>query len=111
MSLEAIGERVGRHPSTVSYWLKQYGLAANGAQKYARRGPLCPEQLKSLTESGATLAEMAEQLDRSVAAVRYWLTRHGIRPSNPRGPRRRQGDGAKTAIFECRRHGLTEFLP
>jgi IS30 family transposase len=25
MSLEKIGETVGRHPSTVSYWLAKYG--------------------------------------------------------------------------------------
>lgn len=30
MSLDAIGERAGKHPSTVSYWLKKYGL--NGSR-------------------------------------------------------------------------------
>ncbi len=109
MSLEAIGELAGRHPSTVGYWLKKHGLKAAGSNKHGRRGPLCQEKLKVLAGSGATLAEMAVSLDRSVASVRYWLDRHEIKLTNPRGPRRRCGGGAKTAIFECRQHGLTEF--
>lgn len=110
MSLEAIGERAGKHPSTVGYWIRKFGLTPNGARKYARRGPLCAGKLKSLADSGATLVEMAEQLDRSASTVRYWLARHGISASNRRGPRRRCSDGAKAAIFECRHHGWTEFV-
>jgi DNA-binding transcriptional ArsR family regulator len=109
MSLEAIGDLTGKHPSTVSYWLKKHGLALAGAEKYTGRGPLCQDELKSLASSGATLAEMAERLDRSISSVRYWLARYGIRSINSRGPRRRHSNGAKIAIFECRRHGLTEF--
>ncbi len=109
MSLEAIGNRVGKHPSTVSYWLKKHGLQAMGAPKHSRRGSLCADRLLSLIESGSTLAEMAEQLDRSVSAVRYWLDRYGLRPANPRGPRPRWPGGSKTARLECRHHGLTEF--
>jgi transposase len=107
MSLEAIGEAVGKHPSTVAHWLKKLGLRANGAEKYASRGPLCLEQLRPLVDSGATLAEMAERLDRSPSTIRYWLSRYEIKLANPRGPRRRSG--SKTATFECGRHGMTEF--
>ena len=109
MSLEAIGGSVGKHPSTVSYWLKKHGLAPVGATKYAERGPLCADRLQSLVERGATLAEMAEQVDRSVSGVRYWLERHEVKLVNRRGPRRRGGEGAKTAQLECRRHGLADF--
>ena len=28
MSLEAIGAELGKHPSTVGYWLKKHGLTA-----------------------------------------------------------------------------------
>lgn len=35
MSLEAIGERVGKHESTVSYWLKKHGLEAARAEKHS----------------------------------------------------------------------------
>jgi transposase len=108
MSLEAIGEQVGKHPSTVSYWLRKLGLKPNGAKKHAGKGPLPAARLEALADSGASLVEMAEQLDRSVATVRYWMAKHGIRSSNSRGPRRRSGT-ARTAIFECGKHGLTEF--
>lgn len=110
MSLEAIGREVGRHPSTVGYWLKKHGLAACGAQKNARRGAVSRDELKALAESGATVAEMAERLDRSTSTIRYWLRRYGIDAVNPRGPRRRHGDGSRFASFECSRHGMTEFI-
>lgn len=110
MSLEAIGERVGKHPSTVSYWLKKHGLSANGAARYLPRGAICPEQLKALAAKDATLAEMAQQFDRSMSTIRYWLSRYDIRSSNRRGPRCRQGRGERTAIFKCGRHGATEFV-
>ncbi|MGN6558485.1 MAG: helix-turn-helix domain-containing protein [Solirubrobacterales bacterium] len=37
MSLEAIGKQVGKHESTVSYWLKKHGLAAARAEKHASK--------------------------------------------------------------------------
>jgi IS30 family transposase len=52
MSLEAIGEEVGRHPSTVSYRLKKYGLVANGAEKHARRGAICRDRLTTSRQAG-----------------------------------------------------------
>jgi len=107
MSLEAIGDKVGRHPSTVGYWLKKHGLAPVGAEKYAGRGAVCRDRLASLVDSGLTLAEMAKQLDRSVSTVRYWLARYELVHARPR---RSAGDGASTATFECKRHGRTEFV-
>lgn len=109
MSLEAIGELVGRHPSTVSYWLKKHGLTAVGSEKHARRTPLCQDELRLLVNSGATLAEMAMRLDRSIASVRYWINRYQISVTNSCGPRPRYSDGARVAFFECRHHGHTEF--
>jgi transposase len=38
LSLEAIGKRVGKHESTVSYWLKKHGLQASKAEIHAARG-------------------------------------------------------------------------
>ncbi len=35
LSLDAIGELTAKHPSTVSYWLKKYGLAARNADRHA----------------------------------------------------------------------------
>jgi IS30 family transposase len=40
MSLEAIGEQIGKHPSTISYWLKKHGLTAVGRDRFSPRGGL-----------------------------------------------------------------------
>lgn len=109
MSLEAIGREVGRHPSTVGHWVRKHQLTPLGASRYAAKGALCPSRLRALAESGATAVEIGRELDRSPSTVRYWLRRHGIKLANGRGPRRRSHDGAKTAIFACKRHGMTEF--
>ena len=37
LSLESIGERVGRHPSTVAYWLDHHGLEAVNRERHAPR--------------------------------------------------------------------------
>lgn len=110
MSLEAIGREVGKHPSTVGYWLKKHGLSALGAEKYAGRGGLREVDLEALIKEGATVAEMAEKLDRNPSMIRYWLKRYGLEAGDARGPRRCCGDGSRFATFECRRHGLSEFV-
>ena len=46
MSLDAIGAKVGKHPSTVSYWLKKHGLMAAQAEKHAAKGAPSKEQLE-----------------------------------------------------------------
>lgn len=109
MSLEAIGDQVGKHPSTVSYWLKKHGLNACGAARHAQRGAISASELRKLAKRNATPMEMADHFERSVSTVRYWLSRYGIETSARQGPRRRPACGGKTAIFECRRHGVTEF--
>jgi DNA-binding transcriptional ArsR family regulator len=110
LSLEAVGEEVGKHPSTVGYWLKKHGLAACGARKYARRGALRKDELEALAEQGTTVTEMAERLDRNPSTVRYWLGRHEIGIVDRRGSRRRCGSGSRFKTFECERHGTTEFV-
>jgi transposase len=110
MSLEAIGELVGKHPSTVGYWLKKHGLHAAGSEKYARRGGISQDDLEPFIERGATLGEIAAALERSISTVRYWLGRYDLRTANPRGRRRRCGDGSRLVSFECKRHGTTEFI-
>jgi hypothetical protein len=52
MSLDAIGQLVGRHPSTVSYWLKKYGLEAVNAELHAPKGPLDRVRLEALASAG-----------------------------------------------------------
>src|SRR3954451_25474225 len=51
-SLEEIGRRVDRHPSTVSYWLKKYGLNAVSAERHAARGTIARDLLEPMVEQG-----------------------------------------------------------
>jgi hypothetical protein len=41
LSLAAIGRRVGRHESTVAYWVGRYGLRAVRRDRHAARGGAC----------------------------------------------------------------------
>ncbi len=108
MSLEAIGERTGKHPSTIGYWLKKHGLRAAGWDSHAPKGGIDEEQLTSLVAENLSLREMAERLDRSVTAVRYWIERYGIQRERRR--RRIITDGPKKVLMSCKRHGLAPFV-
>jgi transposase len=106
-SLEQIAERVGRHPSTVGYWLKRHGLEAAHADRHARRGAPDRELLEKLASSGATLREMGQSLNRSITTIRYWLGVWEIaRPS------RSKVDPAIAPLWterRCQTHGWTRF--
>jgi transposase-like protein len=108
MSLEAIGREVGKHPSTVGYWLKKHGLSAHNADRHAPKGELDREELETLVNAGLTLREIAERLERSGSAVRHWMNRYGLRIG---GHRRSPPPGnPKRADMDCRRHGTTTFV-
>jgi hypothetical protein len=118
LSLIEIGTLENRDPSTVGYWVKKHGLAANGRAKYAPLGGLAREQLEPLVEAGATLQETADALDRSVSTVRHWLSKHRLTTRNGVG-KRGQFDraaldalveaGNRTVVGTCDLHGETEF--
>jgi len=113
MSLEAIGREVGKHPSTVGYWLKKYGLAACGRERFSARGGLEQARLQTLVEDGLTLEEMAKLFDRDISTVRYWLGRYGLKATG--GSRRRETREAKARGERhiqrtCGRHGRTSFV-
>jgi DNA-binding CsgD family transcriptional regulator len=113
LSLEQIGNRVGRNPSTISYHLKKHGLRPVNQGKHANKGPIPREELQVLVTGGATLREMAAELDRSVATIRHWLKKYGLVVE---GSRRRalakeaRRTGQKYAVLECAHHGLTKFV-
>ena len=108
VSLEKIGERVGKHPSTVGYWVKKHGLDACNADRHAPKGPLTRSELEALIDRGLTLREIAERLERSVSTVRHWMNRYELRTA---GRRRAKPCGKPgRATMECRRHGETEFV-
>ncbi len=113
LSLEQIGGIVGRHPSTVSYWLVRHGLRANGSAKHAPRGGVPREELATLVDQGNTLAVIARRFGVSVTTVRYWIKRHGL-PS-PQAIRREEisraiEEGRRTLDSRCERHGPTVFV-
>jgi transposase len=111
LSLEQIGGVVNRHHSTIAYWLKRHGLLANGHERHSARGGLAREQLEPLIERGLTLREMAALLCVSVATVRYWMNRFGLRTRRHRGNRDIGVHTRPVTIFnECVRHGQTEFV-
>src|SRR5690349_17098123 len=88
VSVEQIGSRFHRHPSTVSYWMKKHGLEAPLRAKHAAKGGIPRAHLVALVDSGMTIAEIAEEVKLSKTAVRHWLRRYGLRTRHRRGGRR-----------------------
>jgi Helix-turn-helix domain len=115
LSLPQIGALVGRNPSTVGYWVRKYGLVANGREKYAPQGGVDEEVLEILCDEGATLGEMADELGRSISTICYWLNRYGLQTEGGRSAAERHElrqalkDGRRTVILSCKRHGETDF--
>jgi transposase len=116
LSVEKIGKRFGKHPSTVSYWMEKHGLVAVKREKHAAKGGIERERLVALIEKGMTIAEIAAEVELSKATVRYWLRRHGLKTPNKVGPRLgEQAREAKLAglaeiVSECLRHGETTYV-
>jgi DNA-binding transcriptional ArsR family regulator len=113
LSLEQIGKRVGRNPSTISYHLKKHGLKPVNQGKHANKGRISEDELRPLVDGGATLREMAAELGRSVATIRHWLKKYGLVSD---GGRRRalaneaRSTGQNYATLECHYHGVTRFI-
>ena len=57
-SLEQIGRLVGKHPSTVGYWLKKHGLVAAHHAEYAPRGGITREQIAQHSRHGIPIAAL-----------------------------------------------------
>jgi DNA-binding transcriptional ArsR family regulator len=113
LSVGQIARLVGRNSSTVSYHLKKHGLKAPNREKHASRGELDAATLQLLADNGLSIREMAQQLDRSPTAVRYWLDKHEI-ARKPRSAGRKRLHGASSRgqkVIEsiCPRHGRTRF--
>jgi transposase len=112
LSLEQIGHRAGKHPSTVSYHLKKHGLVANGRRKHSPNGKVDPDQLRGLLEGGVTLRAAAEELGVSYSTIRHWVTRLGL--STGRMNRLRESAlamdlGLTEVDMKCGRHGVVRF--
>jgi transposase len=115
LTLREIGERTGKHLTTVGYWVKRHGLRAANAERYApKHSAITEERLKDLVEQGASLHDLAEVLGLSVSTVRHWLRKYGLRTSQV-GWRREQTRRAREAGIKrinrhCARHGMTEYV-
>jgi transposase-like protein len=115
VSVERIAKRFGKDPSTISYWMKKFGLESAHAEKHRARGGIERSRLEELVEAGMTIAEIALEVERFKATVRHWLQRHGLRTKSRRGRRTDSRARAPRAAGElatrltCPRHGETEF--
>jgi transposase len=113
LSLEAIGERVGKHESTVSYWLKKHGLIAGGQAAHAPNGKVAADRLRAMVETGTSIEKMAKEFDVGRSTVRYWLKKLGL--ETERSVRLRESkaacrDGLKRTRLRCPIHGLSDFV-
>jgi transposase len=107
-SLKDIGLAAGLDGSTVGYWCRKHGLRAAHADLFSARGAPDRRQLEQLAADGATLREMADAIERSVATVRYWLRRWEI--ERPKLSRRVDAATAPPIVLRrCRTHGTTRF--
>jgi transposase/DNA-directed RNA polymerase subunit RPC12/RpoP len=108
LSLAQIGRRVGRHESTVAYWLTKYGLQAVGHERHAAKGPLRREELAMLVEASLSSLQIAEAVGRTRTTVRHWLREYGL---TTQWAERRQAStaGVDELTLQCAHHGQTIF--
>ena len=112
LSLEQIGALVGKHPSTVGYWVKKHGLTATHHHKHAPKGTVDPNELEELIAEGLTGAELALRLGVSATTVNYWLRKLGLQTA--RGVSRADAAAARAAgatslAGVCPKHGAVDF--
>jgi IS30 family transposase len=110
LSLEQIGKRVGRHPSTVGYWLKKHGLKAVNHDRNAPKGGIDSDRLADCVARDLTLKENAVELGVGVRTVSYRLERHGIvREVTMERRARKAGRLARGRLKRCPSHGDLMF--
>ncbi len=114
LSLAEIGRRFGKHEATVAYWVEKHGLQAVNHSKHAARGALVREELERLVASGASIAEIAEALERSKPTVRHWLREYGLTTwrgtmRQVRADQRASSAQPTRTILDCPHHGATAF--
>ena len=116
LSVEQIGKRFGKHPSTVTYWMGKLGLEATNREKHRAKGGIERERLEPLIAAGRTIAEIAAEVGMSATTVRYWLRRYDLRTRNRVGPRHGQvtrtakAAGIAIRTIDCIHHGPTDFV-
>jgi transposase len=110
-SIESIAREVGRHASTVAYWVAKFGLRSRHAARHAAKGGIARATLAALVADGLSSRQIADRLNVSQATVRHWLQKHGL--ETERAARRRVTSSVSTddadATAFCPRHGTTQF--
>jgi transposase-like protein len=112
-SYEAIGREVGCSASKVAYWAQKLGLSSRHAPRHAARGGIDVKVLHDLVEAGASIRDLASELNLSPTAVRHWLKRHGL--ATVQAQRRVAGReallaGLPEADLPCPMHGSTRHV-
>lgn len=113
LSLEAIGKRVGKHESTVSYWLKKHGLSAVGRDVHAPKRQIDPTRLRVLAKEGASVEQMADVFGAGHSTVRFWLRKLGLetqRSERLRESKAACAEGATRTHMNCPTHGPSVFV-
>jgi transposase len=108
-SIESIAKEVGKHPSTVGYWVTKFGLASLHGERHAAKGAPSPEVVAALVEEGLSIQQMAERLGIGATTVRHWLRRYGLVTLRARRSADEQR-GQRVVIRQCRHHGLTAWV-
>ena len=112
LSLEAMGDRAGKNPSTISYWLRKYDLRATHSDRNAPKGGLEETTLRALVDRGLSSRQIAQELDLSLATVRHWLRRYDLetmRTVELREHRAARAGGDVEITRVCPTHGETRF--
>jgi hypothetical protein len=109
LSLEEMGGRLGKHPTTVAYWLKKHGLRSVNSERCAPKGGIERDELQVLVDAGGTITSIADSLGLSPSTVQYWLRRHGLKTMRHRGRHEIPPDRPMRLELECLRHGRTTF--
>lgn len=111
-SLERIGRVLGRDASTVSYWLRKFGLRAVHAERAAPKGGIAQEDLERLLARGMSMRQIAQELGLSQATVRHWMKKYGLTSRRSQRlaetARARAADKAPLQLT-CLRHGQTKY--
>jgi transposase len=113
LSLEQIGKRVGRDPSTVSYQLQKHGLVPVGHLTHAPNQKVDPDELRELMSRGATVREAAAHFGCGYSTVRYWLKKLGVETARMTRLRQSQAaieNGKTRVVLTCPEHGEVEFF-
>lgn len=110
VSVEEIARRVGKHPSTVAYWLEKYGLRSVHADRHAARGAIPRARLATLVARDLTVREIAAEIGRSPTTVRYWLQRHQLQTTAVARRKGRRVAAAARESAHCDVHGDTPHV-